>query len=225
MKKIKLKKAGRVVKELTMKEESKYLCGEYEEVQDALEGVKPYQGGQWNNYSPAKTWKPCCHRGDELIFEHEGKRIFGAREPDLVYDESVKLIIDCVGIKFPVYSPITPPFVLSGMEKEALNAKLLPPPPPAYIPPVIRLDWPDYTAPWSAGLAFWKALWERIPLGDTIVCCMGGHGRTGTCAGSLMIAGKGVPGEEAIIRVKKDYCKSAIENKAQKTYLVQLPTR
>lgn len=46
------------------------------------------------------------------------------------------------------------------------------------------------------------------------VGCIGGHGRTGTLAAALMVH-EGVPAEEAITKVRRDYCKHAIETSEQ----------
>lgn len=47
------------------------------------------------------------------------------------------------------------------------------------------------------------------------ICCIGGHGRTGTVLACLICKLEGITPNEAIYRVWSEYCKKAIENKNQ----------
>lgn len=81
---------------------------------------------------------------------------------------------------------------------------------------VLHLDWPDMGIP-PVTLDFWIRLWEMLPE-HTVICCMGGHGRTGTALAALLIA-SGVTYYDAIDMVRKDHCKKAIETESQEKYL------
>ena len=99
--------------------------------------------------------------------------------------------------------------------------------PPVYIP----LDWPDFQAPSKVGASFWQALWAELPEGTPeqpakiVVCCMGGHGRTGTCLAALMIVGAGMSAPNAVNLVRLNHCVSAVESDTQVNYLRALAKR
>lgn len=85
-------------------------------------------------------------------------------------------------------------------------------------PPIALLNWPDCTAPPPAVLNYvaWTAKQIKAGLGIQIGC-LGGHGRTGTFAALVFkhVAPKVYPKGGAIEFVRKEYCKDAIEGKAQ----------
>lgn len=91
------------------------------------------------------------------------------------------------------------------------------------VPPVAQLDWPDQGIP-AGGAAFWLGLVNILPdPGKVLVCCIGGHGRTGTCLASLLlVTNPGMTAKAVIDFVRAKHCKHAIETLAQERYLCAL---
>jgi len=91
------------------------------------------------------------------------------------------------------------------------------------VPPIALLDWPDQGIP-AGGAAFWLGLVNVLPdPGKVLVCCIGGHGRTGTCLASLLLVTQpGMTAKQVIDFVRARYCKHAIESLAQERYLCAL---
>jgi len=93
---------------------------------------------------------------------------------------------------------------------------------PKHAPEVI-LDWPDYgIIDWP--LEFWLELMGHIEENglDVVVFCVGGHGRTGTAIAAMMIVSLNFTVKEAVGWLRKNYCKKAVESKAQVEYLYTL---
>jgi len=89
-------------------------------------------------------------------------------------------------------------------------------------PPVIRIKWKDMSVP-PVGAEFWVDVWDLLPEGHTIICCHGGHGRTGTALAALLVTRPYQPcsAEEAIKEVR-EYCPCAIETEEQENYIYEL---
>jgi len=85
---------------------------------------------------------------------------------------------------------------------------------------VIRLDWPDMTAPNYVPIQFWVKL-RSVLSGNVAVACFGAHGRTGTCIAAILIA-DGRSAKEAIEVVRVNHCTRAIETIEQERYLERL---
>jgi hypothetical protein len=87
----------------------------------------------------------------------------------------------------------------------------------------IVFPWPDYSVPdmedWLP-VALW--LMEQLDAGKRIEFgCYGGHGRTGTAIGTLMVLQGCQPGPVAK-RLRDHYCASAIESESQMQFLVAM---
>lgn len=84
----------------------------------------------------------------------------------------------------------------------------------------LQIDWTDRQAPELAP-SFWPALLAYIEAkpGDIMVSCQGGHGRSGSSAVCLMMAGSDYTAKEAIIHLRALHCPRAIESKVQHEYL------
>lgn len=82
------------------------------------------------------------------------------------------------------------------------------------------INWPDFGIV-SLPIEFWDQTikWLKNNKLKLLVCCMGGHGRTGTAAACLLIAGCGMKPKDAIKWVKENYCKDAIESVIQMKYI------
>ena len=86
------------------------------------------------------------------------------------------------------------------------------------VPNVLKLDWIDRSAP-PVGWEFWRALRNMFqPKWNVVACCIGGHGRTGTCLAALLIE-DGMSAKDAIEQVRTVHCKDAVESQVQEWYL------
>jgi len=169
-----------------------------------LPGTYQGGGGGW-----VDTHK---HTGDIVVYEAEKKQLFAASSGGLDQGSGKwDLIIDLANNVRP-----TPTFVraISADKFKVLNK---------YVfkgtqvkSEVLQLDWPDGRAP-EVTLQFWYELWDLLPA-KTVVACMGGHGRTGTCLAALMIA-SGVNYYDALKDVRKNHCNNAVESVEQEKYL------
>lgn len=88
---------------------------------------------------------------------------------------------------------------------------------------VAFLNWPDF------GIVSPQTLREacewaefRLKGGERLeIGCVGGHGRTGTTAASLMVY-MGWSASEAVSNIRKNYCNKAIETEAQKKLVLEM---
>lgn len=160
---------------------------------------------------PAVVAPPCYHRGDIPLFIYGHKTFFPANHRGLdPHTVGADLIIDCAGI----VNTAAPHWVKGDEAFQSLNTYFIRP-----LPRIVRLDWRDFgLPPVGAELEFWQDFLSRLPDGKIVVCCQGGHGRTGTCLAALAIAA-GWTAEEAIDLVRTQHCKKAIETKDQERYL------
>ena len=174
-----------------------------------LGGVTSWTMGQGDKIDRPIIDGGCAHKGETISLTlSSGKVLYGGQAYKLVETDHLDLIVDCAGLlqgrKFVKQA--------SQPRYRALNQQ-------AY-PDVITLAWPDMTAPTQVGIRFWESLLALLPQ-NTAVCCMGGHGRTGTALAALLIADgvTGNEGRDAIDRVRKEHCARAIETKGQEDYL------
>lgn len=164
------------------------------------------KGGYYYPQSNAYSKKCGGHDGLTVVHTYpNGANLSGASRYDLMR-HGVDLIIDCgVDVANMSFVKSCPP------EFDDLKAY-------GVVPYLLRLDWPDRTAP-AVGWQFWRALREKFRDGWNIVaCCLGGHGRTGTCLAALLIE-DGLDSEEAIEKVRTLHCDSAVESASQELYL------
>lgn len=89
---------------------------------------------------------------------------------------------------------------------------------------VVRIPWDDGAAPWALRRNFWFELakWLTDQKRDVIVCCMGGHGRTGTAIIMLtaMLNQQLFKGFiDPISWLRKVYCDEVVETYEQIQYL------
>ena len=181
-------------------------------------GGNGYVGGggfTYTNYAPT-----CRHEGDKLVYEANGKALYGATGYALKeYSGAWDLIIDLANNLKPPSAP--PKFVrgLSATRFKALEKYVLVEPYKQIKSEILQLEWPDMGIS-PVTLQFWLDLWEMLPA-KTVVACMGGHGRTGTCLAALMIA-SGVDYWTAFETVRAEHCSKAIESFTQERYLHNL---
>jgi hypothetical protein len=179
-------------------------------------------GNSWHSSGGGKVYKSCTHTGDKVVFEvtHKDgtkKQLFASSGTGLnEYSGKWGLIIDLAS---NLRSPNEISFIKPGtspkfdaLKKYELKYKSVP-------SEVLKLDWADMSTP-KCGLDFWIKLWDLMPE-KTVIACMGGHGRTGTCLGALIIA-TGVDYYSAVETVRNEHCDKAIETTSQEVYLHEL---
>lgn len=172
-------------------------------------------GEAWKSQSAAtRVERPmvpggCCHDASAAaLVLSGGRKLYGAQGAKIVNGGHLDLILDCAG---HVQTPKA--FVKASGTGAGKYRKLN----GLVWPDVVRLDWPDMTAPTKVGIKFWQELHKLLPQ-HTAVACMGGHGRTGTALAALLVA-DGMGGQAAIDRVRKEHCPRAIETKEQEEYI------
>ncbi|MFI1100670.1 protein-tyrosine phosphatase family protein [Streptomyces melanogenes] len=97
---------------------------------------------------------------------------------------------------------------------------LLGKPPPSVPWQFAWLRWPDFRLPSDRGQAakVLREAWERTGRERVEVACGGGRGRTGTALACLAVLG-GVPAEEAVDFVRRNYDRHAVETPWQRRYV------
>jgi len=89
-----------------------------------------------------------------------------------------------------------------------------------HVIPVYQVAWADFSPP-PVKFAFWKQLLQSLPEGPIVICCEGGHGRTGTAMAALLLAsGEYKSASEALAAVREKYCHKAVETEEQGQYLI-----
>lgn len=187
----------------------------------------------------------CGHDGKKLVWESDGKQFFcggyGASARSAEYD----IVLDLADVvRNPswgkpgrdVIRPLSPKPYLDLNHLQLKDdyttpkwSKTDPFVPQARYPNVVSFRWPDgRVIPMNA--QFWEDLWELLPgapgkPGRTLICCMGGHGRTGTCLAALMMASGQAEVASSLIAVlmtRSLHCEQAVESAPQLLYLDQL---
>jgi len=185
-----------------------------------------YTGGTGYSYK-ANCSGPHDGSDLDLVFKIGDVVFSGSKAANLDMDYEPDVVLDFADS----YSLGKDPdkFVLTGPEQfRALNVLVPRPKEPGAL---IKFKWPDQGIP-PVGAPFWLALWVRIKEllidrhgkleGRVTLCCVGGHGRTGTGLSSLLICLGGYGAHEAILQIRDDYCEEAVESKKQLEYLENL---
>jgi len=174
--------------------------------------------------------KSCpTHDGTKVVFRRGNdkfmKEVAGAQGSQILVEPEVKLVVDLAGMFSPP-KPDTIKFTSGTLsmskqdcswtdKMEDLSSHI-------YQPPVLDIKWEDMGVP-PLDFFFWKDLWSILPNGRTVVCCFGGHGRTGTgLACLLMAADKSINAEKATSVVHAKHCDNAIESSSQEKYLEKI---
>lgn len=83
---------------------------------------------------------------------------------------------------------------------------------------VLKVDWDDRAAP-KVKPQFWTEL-NKLLHGDTMTCCVGGHGRSGTSFVCLLLNNAAdYDALDAVIHLRAVHCPRAIESVAQHEYI------
>ncbi|MFE4692746.1 protein-tyrosine phosphatase family protein [Streptomyces sp. NPDC056749] len=104
----------------------------------------------------------------------------------------------------------------------ALTVHLLGSPPSPVTWESAWLRWPDFRLPAdrAAARSVLTEAWSRAPAERVEVACGGGRGRTGTALACLAVL-DGVPAEEAVAYVRRNYHPRAVETPWQRRYVVR----
>jgi len=93
-----------------------------------------------------------------------------------------------------------------------------------YNNPAVYISCPDYSVP-TLGPQFWLDLidtinieWQAGRIKGVTVCCVGGHGRTGTAL-SILAGLTGRCKSDPVAFVRDNYCEKAVESKSQVKYI------
>ncbi|MFE4455328.1 protein phosphatase [Streptomyces sp. NPDC056796] len=99
-----------------------------------------------------------------------------------------------------------------------------PPPPVAWESRWVR--WPDFLLPTDRAEArsVLEEAWGRASVERVEVACGGGRGRTGTALACLAVL-DGVPAEEAVAHVRRNYHAKAVETPWQRRYVARFAAR
>ena len=159
-------------------------------------------------------FKKCYHPGIKPFMELDGVNLAGAQGWELTGWEA-DLIIDLGNNKIGDGGQ---PFVKSlgkwiELEKYVIKKA-----------DVLKLNWTDQGVP-PVGKEFWSALWAKVKDGGykrVCVCCVGGHGRTGTLLAALLIVIGGYDDLAAVQFIHDNYCDQAVESQEQDKYLMEL---
>lgn len=93
---------------------------------------------------------------------------------------------------------------------------------------VLEIEWDDGGTPRGLSASWWQQLARALQKidGDIAVCCVGGHGRTGTAL-SVLTHHMGLVGEDydPVEWVRTHYCDSAVETLSQITYIERMTGR
>ena len=175
--------------------------------------------GQGNGtYSYSGGHESHVHKGDKIIFEADGKKLYAGNGRGVdEFSGAWDLIIDLAN---NISTQQHFGFIKEHSTKkyEVLRNRL--PQQKKIQSELLLLAWPDMQ-PAPVGLDFWADLWKMLPE-KTVAMCIGGHGRTGTCLASLMIASGEMDYYEAVNHVRTEHCQRAIETLGQELYLYHM---
>lgn len=162
-------------------------------------------------YAPARQ----CHKGPVAIFTVGKATVFAGSKFEVPW-RRWKLLISCAG---PELTPL--PLITCSPSAKGLVPELADP------TPWVALGWPDGGVPLFPQ-STWLALADAIKNtdGDIGVCCVGGHGRTGTAVAILASLLGAVPGDEdPVVWLRKRYCREAVETQGQADYIAAMTGR
>lgn len=94
-------------------------------------------------------------------------------------------------------------------------------------PAIVEIDWDDYGVPIGLSKDWWQLMAETLfaTEGDVVVCCMGGHGRTGTFLSLVAALGGACKAGDPVKFMRDHYCDSAVESREQVKYVERMTGR
>ena len=149
-----------------------------------------------------------CHWGNVKVFESQGVTIFGGGMLRGANPLVADIVIDLAGNVEAIQAPL-------GWRVTK------------YAKPIVRIPIEDFGAP-ELPAVFWHDLWADLVEhpGHVLICCGGGHGRTGMVLAILACVAGVVPEEEDPVEwVRKRYCINAVETLEQINYISSVTGR
>jgi hypothetical protein len=153
-----------------------------------------------------------CHWGNTFVFQWEGLEFFGAGSFRGLHADGMDVIIDCgAGVQ------------QDRAIQDTGDAS------PTRQQQIIRINWPDGGVPVLTEKD-WRSLIKKLrnvrsrsnkETLHILVCCVGGHGRTGTAL-AILAALTGIAPADPVIFVRAEYCRKAVETKAQCRYIREI---
>ena len=152
-----------------------------------------------------------CHTDGTLVFEKDGVSFYAGKFSH-VSSRSYDLIIDLSGSVTQKVRALG----LRGKVAEFANDLAA---------QILGVSWPDYgVIKWDRGL--FEQLLEAIKndkLETVYVCCVGGHGRTGTMISILAGLSGVIPKDECPVEwLRKKYCENVVESQEQLDYVAAI---
>lgn len=138
-----------------------------------------------------------CHWGNKFAFQWKNLKFFGAGSFRGLTTAGIDIFIDC-----------------------GANIQL---------GRIIKIDWADGSVP-DMTEEYWRNILQdleklRTSLGrdslNILVCCVGGHGRTGTAL-AILAALTGVAPDDPADFIHEKYCYRAIETRSQCSYIKKI---
>lgn len=163
---------------------------------------------------------PKCRHAATQAYDLEGIGFYGGsqwRVEDVAFDQKEWLVVSLLGYKAS-YS------TSSGAWSSIPNWNQAFKPFSKIIHPQVTIDWPDMGVP-PLKPGFWDkllSLAKKQGYKNVLFYCVGGHGRTGTALSSILVECSGLTPNDAILFVRDNYCKEAVESNSQVKYLEQL---
>ena len=173
-------------------------------------GGKTTTSGVWNSYARKE-----CHRGNKSIvsFENKGTLYAGGTSRGAKVYRGM-LVVDLTGgdLVFGAMPTTNRPDLFPSISEQNVQFVSL---------PIL-----DYGQPEHLDWTFWKQFAADIKAvllsgKDVLVCCMGGHGRTGVVLSILM--GLWMPElSDPVKWVRANYCDEAVETRNQERYVAAM---
>jgi hypothetical protein len=156
-----------------------------------------------------KLWKKVdCHKGAVVVDKIGSVTVFaGGWSRDLVIPPHT-LVIDLTGREAPAaFSSVKDVSVSGWADYDIISL------------PVKDFGTPHVDAGWWSNFAS-QVIQHCLTAGQNVlVCCDGGHGRTGTILAILLWHWKGQPDIDMVSWVRRNYCEFAVETPAQEKYV------
>lgn len=195
-------------------------------------GTGTKQKDLWSTTSYVSHKQCPKHTGKKVIWidKERGIELAGAQGSEVLVDNNLALVVDLAGLFKPASGGEAIKFRSASSHNNTTvskntkdwNTKMSSLSKHVSSPAVLRIQNPDMGIP-PVGFTFWQELYNLLPRGRTVCCCVGGHGRTGTALAALILAGDNTrSAQDAIDIVRKDHCENAIESDLQETYLKML---
>lgn len=156
-----------------------------------------------------------CHKGNIQVFSQDKISVFGGgkvRDCEPIYGG---IIVDCGNVFNTERIRSTIQLPKSLLDTMGMGYD------------VVQLDWRDGSAP-IYPTKFWHELvsFLRKEGRDVLVCCAGGHGRTGTALAVLADIFGVVPSNtDPVAYIRNRYCEYAVETRDQIDYVEEITKR